>query len=121
MRIIEAVSITTELDPWFSLEALSEYSDMSVRKLRAYLTDPAHPLPHYRMKEPRRIKRMPRRAGQLHRKDGEPRKDSQGPTSVTVTGKILVRRSEFDRWMEAHRYTPDLDRLVEEVVAEFVR
>jgi hypothetical protein len=27
-----------------------------------------------------------------------------------------VRRSDFDRWMEAYRYTPDLDKLVDEVV-----
>ena len=102
MRIIEAVSITTDLDPWLSLEALSEYSDMSVRKLRAYLTDPVHPLPHFRMKEPLVIQA----------KDGRRR---------AVSGKILVRRSDFDRWMETYRHTPDLDRLVDEVVAEFVR
>ncbi len=49
MRVIEAVSIQQDLDPWLSLEALSQYSGLSVRSLRAYLVDPQHPLPHYRM------------------------------------------------------------------------
>lgn len=39
----------------------------------------------------------------------------------TVSGKIFVRRSDFDRWMQAFKYTPDLDRLVDEVVAEIRR
>jgi hypothetical protein len=34
----------------------------------------------------------------------------------TITGKILVRRSDFDAWMQRFKYTPDLDRLVDEVV-----
>ena len=102
MHVIEAVSIQTDLDPWLSLEALSQYSGLSVRSLRAYLADPHRPLPHYRMKEPHVIPT----------KVGRPR---------TVTGKILVRRSDFDRWMEAHRYTPDLERLVDSVVTEIRR
>ena len=110
-----------DLDPWFSLEALSRYSNLSARSLRAYLADPHNPLPHYRMKQPHVIKRKPRQMGQLSRKDGEPRKDSKGPTTLTVTGKILVRRSDFDRWMEAFRHTPDLDRLVDEVVRDLRR
>ncbi len=100
MRVVEDVILQTDLDPWLTLEALSRYSGLSVRTLRTYLTDPHRPLPHYRMKEPHVI------AG----KDGKRR---------TITGKILIRRSEFDRWMEAYRYTPDLDRLVNEVVSKF--
>ncbi len=91
------MSINADLDPWLGLEALSQYSGLSVRSLRAYLTDPDRPLPHYRMKEPHVI---PTRAGRLR----------------TVTGKILVRRSDFDRWMEAFKHTPDVDRIVDEVV-----
>lgn len=102
MRVIEAVTIQSDVDPWLSLEALSQYSDLSVRSLRAYLVDPHCPLPHYRMKEPHVIPT----------KTGRPR---------TVSGKILIRRSEFDRWMVNFRHTPDLDRLVDEVVAEFRR
>ena len=102
MRIIEAVGIQTELDPWLSLEALSTYSGLSVRSLRAHLADPHHPLPHYRMKEPHVIATS---AGKRR----------------TVSGKILVRRSDFDQWMQTYRHTPDLDRLVDEVVSEISR
>lgn len=109
VRVVEAVSIHQDLDPWLSLEALSRYSGLAVRTLRAYLADPSRPLPHYRMKEPHVIVRKPRK------------KDGKGPLTLTVTGKILVRRSDFDRWMEAYRYTPDLDRLVDEVVSDIRR
>ncbi len=84
MRVIEAVTIQTDLDPWLSLKGLAGYSGLSVRKLRDCLTRPLCHLPHYR-----------------------------------VDGKILVRRSEFDAWMTAFRHTPDVDRLVDEVVAGF--
>ncbi len=36
-------------------------------------------------------------------------------------GKILVRRSEFDRWIQAFRYAPDVDRIVDEVVTDLSR
>jgi len=102
MRAIEAVNVTTDLDPWLSLKALSKVSGFSVRSLRAHIADPDHPLPCYRMKEPHVI---PTRSGK----------------SRIVSGKILVRWSEFTAWMQQFRYTPDLDRIVDEVVAEFRR
>jgi len=83
MRVIEAVHLTTPLDPFLSLKGLAGYSGMSVRKLRDSLTRPVSPLPHYR-----------------------------------VDGKILVRRSDFDRWMEHFKHTPDVDRIVDGVVSE---
>jgi len=46
--LAERVIFSSELDPFLSLEALARYSGLSVRKLRDYLTDPAHPLPCYR-------------------------------------------------------------------------
>lgn len=113
MRLIEAITIQSELDPWLSLAALSRYSGLSVRTLRAYLTDPHRPLPHYRMKEPR-VKKFKYK---LH-KDGE---DVVVERPRTVTGKILVRRSDFDRWMQAFKYAPPLDGLVDEVVADLRR
>jgi hypothetical protein len=66
-------------------EALSRYSGLSVRSLRVYLTDPAHPLPHYR-----------------------------------INRKLLVRRSEFDRWIARYRRCgrPDLNALVNEVIED---
>lgn len=102
MRVVEQVRIEENLDPWLSLEALSQYSGLSVRSLRAYLTDPQRPLPHYRMREPHVIAMA----------SGKRR---------TVSGKVLVRRSDFDTWMQAFRHVPDLDRLVDEVVSEFRR
>ncbi len=89
MRVIEAVSIQTDLDPWLSLEALAMpprsrrpqgsrrrsplprglgYSGLSRRTLQDLINDPKDPLPSYR-----------------------------------VRGKILVRKSEFDRWMVRRR------------------
>ena len=99
MRVVEEIRLCQELDPWLSLEALSRYSGLSVRTLRAYLTHPYHPLPHYRLVEP------------------HPVVDKHGKRR-TVSGKILVRRSEFDRWMEGFRYTPDVDKIVNEVMEE---
>jgi hypothetical protein len=99
VRILEAVSNSTELDPWMSLEALSAYSGLSVRSLRGYLADPVNPLPHYRMKEPHVIQG----------KDGKRR---------VVSGKILVRRSDFDKWMEGFRHIPDVSKIVSGVLAE---
>ncbi len=96
------MTLEQNLDPWLSLEALSHYSGLSVRSLRAYLTDTTRPLPHYRMKEPHVV---PTKAGK-HR---------------TVTGKILIRKSAFDAWMQHFAHTPALDRLVDEVVEEFRR
>lgn len=42
-------STSTSVDPFLSLRTLASYSCMSVRKLRQYLHDPVHPLPHYRL------------------------------------------------------------------------
>ena len=47
--LAERVIISTPLDPFLSLQALAVYSGLSRRKLRDYLTDPAHPLPCYRI------------------------------------------------------------------------
>lgn len=79
--LAEQVIVSTPMDPFLSLRALASYSGLSVRKLREYLTDPAHPLPCYR-----------------------------------VGGKIVVRRSDFDAWMQAYRRTGNVD--VEKIVAE---
>ncbi|OLB03381.1 MAG: hypothetical protein AUH14_13820 [Candidatus Rokubacteria bacterium 13_2_20CM_69_15_1] len=47
--LAEQVVVSSALDPFLSLRALANYSCVSVRKLREYLGDPAHPLPHYRL------------------------------------------------------------------------
>lgn len=81
--LAERVVVST-LDPFLSLKALAGYSGLSVRKLREYLDDPAHPLPCYR-----------------------------------VGGKILVRRSEFDRWIATYRTRGHVggDHLVSDVLS----
>jgi hypothetical protein len=47
--LAERVVVSTPLDPFLPLRALVDYSGISVRKLREYLDDPAHPLPCYRV------------------------------------------------------------------------
>ena len=84
MRVIEAVTVHQDLDPYLSLDALASgwkvrrdrrtkrtaltfvtgYAGLSRRTLQDLINDTYDPLPSYR-----------------------------------VGGKLLVRRSEFDRWM----------------------
>ena len=45
----ERIVLSTVLDPYLPLRALAKYAGLSVRKLREYLADPAHPLPCYRV------------------------------------------------------------------------
>ena len=47
--LAERVVLSSELDPFLSLRALATYSGLSVRTLRTFLTEPAHPVPHYRI------------------------------------------------------------------------
>jgi hypothetical protein len=47
--LAERVILSTPLDPFLPLRALSAYSGISVRKLREYLGDLGHPLPSYRV------------------------------------------------------------------------
>ena len=72
-------------DRYYDLQTLAEYSSISVRSLRDYLSDPVNPLP-----------------------------------SFCVKRKLLVRRSEFDRWIEGHRTVRTrVDDLVNEVLRDF--
>jgi hypothetical protein len=61
-------------DRLLDLEALAQYSSLSVRTLRRWLVDPAHPLPHYQVQP----------AG----------KDR---------GRTVVSKRAFDAWMEQFR------------------
>ncbi len=95
-RIVETVTIHQDLDPYLSLTGLAGYSCLSVRTLRSLLRHPTHPLPHYRI-------------------GGTGQDGKRG-------AKILVRRSEFDRWMAAWKQQeraapPDLDSLLKEALA----
>jgi hypothetical protein len=47
--VADRVILSTVLDPFLPLRALATYSGLSVRRLRDLLTDPAHPLPYYRI------------------------------------------------------------------------
>jgi len=49
LAVIDAVALTTPLDPYLSLRAVASYSGCSIRWLRDRLTDPHHPLPCYRL------------------------------------------------------------------------
>jgi hypothetical protein len=100
--VVESVSVTVPLDPWMGLKAMSVYSGLPIRALRAHLTDPTHPLPHFRMKEPHVIHEK----GRLR----------------TVTGKILIRKSEFDLWMQHFRHVAEknVDAIVDSLLRECV-
>jgi hypothetical protein len=106
VRVIEEVSVQSHLDPWLSLPALAKASGLSVCTLRHHCASAKNPLPHFRLIEPHVVVT----------KDGK---------RSTATGKILVRWSEFERWMEQFHYIParsayapalDVDRLVDDVV-----
>lgn len=92
LEVAERIVLSTELDPWLSLRALAAYSGLSIRTLRAHLTDPFHPLPCYRV-------------------------GAKIQAGAKVRAKILVRRSEFDAWMLKHRLVgaADIDRLMAEI------
>ncbi len=49
MRIIEAVRINVEIDPFLSMNGLAAYSSLSRRTLQNLLADPFDPLPSYRV------------------------------------------------------------------------
>ena len=87
--VVEGMQISTPLDPYLDLRALATYAGMSVRMLRDKLIDPHHPLPHYRL-----------------------------PGAGGKTGKLLVRRSDFDTWMAHYRRVgdPEVGRIVDEVL-----
>ena len=105
MRVVEAVTIRQDLDPYLSLRGLAGYSGLSVRSLRALLRHPWHPLPHYR------VGGIACHGGSQRPQAGE---NGRGP-------KILVRRSEFDRWMAAWRQEQarpqDLDGILDAALA----
>jgi excisionase family DNA binding protein len=48
-RPVEQVSVSIDLDPYLTIKALAGYSAIGARTLRAYLSDPNHPIPHYRV------------------------------------------------------------------------
>ena len=47
--VAERVAVSTPADPFLDLRALAQYSCLSVRKLRDFLTSASHQLPSYRV------------------------------------------------------------------------
>jgi excisionase family DNA binding protein len=47
--LAERVVVSTPLDPFLTLKALSGYCGISIRKLYDHLNDAGHPLPHYQV------------------------------------------------------------------------
>lgn len=79
--VVDRVVISTPLDPFLDLGALSEYSGHSRKTLRGLMAREGNALPHYRL---------------------------------TGTGKIVVKRSEFDDFMREFRHTQSaLDELID--------
>lgn len=85
LMLVERLTATIPGDPYLALRALSAYSGVSVRQLREYLVNP--PVP----------------------------RDAAAPLPPPLPhyrlgGRIVVRRSEFDRWMAAYRARPSAAR-----------
>ena len=79
--MLDRVTATVPLDPYLSLKALAGYAGISTRQLREYLVHPP----------------LPRAAG------------APVPPPLPhyrLGSRIVVRRSEFDRWMAAYRAQP---------------
>jgi len=73
--IAQRVTLVTNLDPLMSLTALMKYSSLGRSMLEYFVNmDPGSALPCFRVR-----------------------------TKSDKTGKILVRKSEFDRWIERYR------------------
>ena len=71
-------------DQYFDLKKLSDYSCLSVRTLRQYISSSEDPLPCFRLMR-----------------------------------KLLVRKSEFDQWMQKRRSSANkVSRIVDEVMSE---
>jgi hypothetical protein len=49
VRVVEAVSITTDLDVYFSLKGLVGYASLSRRTLGDLINDPRDPIPSFRV------------------------------------------------------------------------
>jgi hypothetical protein len=47
--LADQVAVSIPMDPYLSLRALAGYSGLSIRRLRALLEDPSHPLPCFRI------------------------------------------------------------------------
>ncbi len=76
-------------DGYLSLNALSKFSGLSLKKLRAYINDPTNPLPCF-----------------------------QTEGGETGRGKLLVKRSEYDAWAEKYLRRPSPQAAIDAAVAE---
>ncbi len=48
-QLVQGVVLVASLDPYLDLRALSSYTSISVRQLRAYISLPVNALPHYKL------------------------------------------------------------------------
>jgi hypothetical protein len=71
-----------ETDRYLNLEALSQYSGITIRTLRDYLHDISNPIPSFQIKR-----------------------------------KILVKKTDFDSWVEGYRVDKKrINQIVDEIV-----
>ena len=49
LPVVDRVPADVRLDPYLTLRGLADYSGIAPSTLRAYLNDPAHPLPAYQL------------------------------------------------------------------------
>src|SRR5712692_1262626 len=49
LQVVERVVLSAGLDPYLSVEALSEYASISERTIRNLIADSVRPLPHFKI------------------------------------------------------------------------
>jgi hypothetical protein len=49
LRVVDVIPAAVPLDPYLTLKALAAHSGLGLRTLRGFLSDPRHPLPHYKL------------------------------------------------------------------------
>ena len=84
-----AVLVLQVNDCYLGLSALAGYSGLSVKQLRGYINDPPNPLPCF-----------------------------QTEGGESGRGKLLVKRSEYDRWAEKYLRRPSPQATIDAAVAE---
>lgn len=75
--LVDRVEVSTPLDPFLDLRALSAYSSLSVRKLRDLLEDSQRPIPSFRVGGKLLVRRSEFDAWMSHHRNRDSRSDAR--------------------------------------------